>query len=313
MKTIVVSALSQFALLGALATHTGAQPPRPRLPVPVPPEGTAIHRDLAYVPNGHPRQKLDLYLPPGAAAAPQTKRPLIVYVHGGAFLGGDKNSPFLPVRLLSKGYAVASLNYRLSGDALFPAQIRDCKAAVRWLRAHAPGYGLDPARFVAWGESAGGNLAALLGTAGDVKTFDAGENLAHSSAVQGVVDHYGPTDFLQMDAHRVPGGDTHDPADSPESRLVGGPIQKNKEKVAWANPITYVTRDDPPFFIAHGDKDRAVPFHQSELLYAALKKAGVRATFLPVPGADHGFKDATPEQARQIDEATDAFLRAIRK
>jgi acetyl esterase/lipase len=206
-----------------------------------------VLRDLAYVPNGHAHQKLDIYLPPTTRET-QTKRyPLLVYVHGGAFMFGDKNSAFLPVRMLSQGYALASLDYRLSGDALFPAQIEDCKGAVRWLRAHAAQYYLDDDCFVAWGESAGGNLAALLGTTGQTKSLDVGPNLEYSSAVQGMVDYYGPTDFLQMDAHRVAGGDQHDPTSSPESRLIGGAIQENKEKVEKANPITYVSDETPPF------------------------------------------------------------------
>jgi dipeptidyl aminopeptidase/acylaminoacyl peptidase len=115
-----------------------------------------------------------------------------------------------------------------------------------------------------------------------VKQFDVGENLGVSSRVQAVVDYFGPTDFLQMDAHRLPNGMVHDPADSPESQLVGGAIQENKEKVRRANPITYVTKNAPPFLICHGDSDPLVPHHQSELLAAALKEAGVPVTFYAV-------------------------------
>ena len=147
----------------------------------------------------------------------------------------------VPVEYLSLGYAVASIGYRLSGDAIWPAQIEDCKAAVRWLRANARTYGIDPDRFAAWGASAGGHLAAMLGTAGGVKEFEVGENLNVSSRVQAVVDYFGPTDFLQMDAHRLADGQVHDPADSPESQLIGGALQQNKDKAARADPITYVT------------------------------------------------------------------------
>lgn len=308
MKTTLL-ALPLMALL-APTPDASAQPRRAKLPPPTPPKGTTVHRDLAYVPNGHAKQKLDLYLPSGAVTA-RTKRPLVIYIHGGAFKFGDKKSAFLPVRLLSKGYALASLDYRLSGDALFPAQIQDCKAAVRWLRANAARYGIDPSRFVSFGESAGGNLAALLGTAGPSKYLDVGPNLKYSSVVQGVVDLYGPTDFLQMDAHRVEGGDEHNPADSPESLLIGGALQENPDKVARANPITYVSRQSPPFFIAHGTKDSVVPFHQSEILASALKRAGRKVTLLPVLGVDHGFRGATPAQLRQIDAGADAFLKSV--
>jgi acetyl esterase/lipase len=206
----------------------------------------------------------------------------------------------VPLDYLGAGYAIASINYRLSQHALFPAQIEDCKAAVRWLRAHAAQYGLDAARFGAWGPSAGGHLVAMLGTTGNVAELDVGEHLEASSRVQAVVDYFGPTDFLQMDAHRMPKGKVHDAADSPESELVGGPIQENADRVAAANPITYVSPDAPPFLIVHGELDPLVPHHQSELLVAALKRAGVPVTFYTVVGAGHGgFTDpAVPEMTR---------------
>jgi acetyl esterase/lipase len=208
----------------------------------------------------------------------------------------------VPLDYLALGYAVASINYRLSQHARFPAQVEDCKAAVRWLRVHAREYRLDPRRVAAWGASAGGHLAAMLGTTGDTTEFDVGAHLDQPSRVQAVVDYFGPTDFLQMDAHRPPGGMIHDPADSPESELIGGPIQEHKDKAARANPITYVTRADPPFLICHGDLDPLVPHHQSELLAAALQKAGVPATFYTVRGAGHGgFKDPkVPELTREF-------------
>jgi acetyl esterase/lipase len=260
------------------------------------PEGATVHRDLAYVPGGHERQKLDLYLPKDG-----TKLPLIINIHGGAFRMGSKEQG-VPTQYVREGYAVASLNYRLSQHAVFPAQIEDCKAAVRWLRAHAQEYRLDPDRFAALGSSAGGHLAAMLGTTGDTKEFDVGTQLDQSSRVQAVVDYFGPTDLLQMDAHRLPNGQVHDPADSPESELIGGPIQQNREKTARANPITYVTRGDPPFLICHGDQDPLVPHHQSELLEAALKAAGVPVTFYTVKGAGHGrFNDPkVPELTREF-------------
>jgi acetyl esterase/lipase len=261
------------------------------------PEGTEVLRDLAYVQNGHERQKLDVYLPKAG-----TNLPLIINIHGGAFKMGSK-ADGVPVEYLTQGYAVASINYRLSQHAKFPAQIEDCKAAVRWLRAHAREYRFDSGRFAASGSSAGGHLAAMLGTTGDTTEFDVGRNLDQSSRVQAVVDYFGPTDFLQMDAHRIPNGMIHDPANSPESELIGGAIQENKEKAARANPITYVTPSDPPFLICHGDLDPLVPHHQSELLDAALKKAGVPVTFYTVKGAGHGgFKDP------KVPAMTRAFL-----
>lgn len=266
------------------------------------PEGVTAHRDLAYVSGGHERQKLDLYLPEKAEAP----LPLIIWVHGGGWETGSK-AQCQPLRqgFVARGYAVASLGYRLSGDAIFPAQIEDCKAAIRWLRAHAKDYGLNPDRFGVWGSSAGGHLVALLGTSGEVKEFDVGAQREISSRVQAVCDFFGPTDLLQMDAHALPGAHLkHDPAQSPESRLIGGAIQENKAKTARANPITYVTPDDPPFLIVHGDADPTVPYHQSQLLFAALKQAGVRVHFHTIKGAGHGQGFG----GREIEELVGGFF-----
>lgn len=240
------------------------------------------YQNVPYVAGGHERQKLDLYLPGN-----RQNTPLIIWIHGGGFQLGSKED-HVPFEYLSQGCAVASIGYRLSREALFPAQIEDCKAAVRWLRLNSDIFSLDPDRFGAWGESAGGNLAAMLGTSGDVNGFDVGENLDISSRVRAVVDYFGPIDFLQMDAHLLPGSYVHNAPDSPESILIGGPIQEMKERVAQANPVTYVTGSTPPFLIVHGDCDRLVPHHQSELLEAALKKAGVPVTLYTVKGAGHG-------------------------
>ncbi len=260
----------------------------------------AFH-DLAYVTNGHERQKLDLYLPDDGE-----NLPLLIWVHGGAFRMGSKegneHDP-VPLQYVKQGYAVASLNYRLSQHAIFPAQIEDCKAAVRWLRAHANQFRLDPNRFGAWSPSAGGHLVAMLGTTGHVAEFEVGEHLDVSSRVQCVVDYFGPTDFLQMDIQRLPDGMVHDTPDSPESALIGGPIQENQAKTTRANPITYVTADASPFLIVHGDQDPLVPYQQSVLLVNALQAAGVDVTFYTVAGAGHGrFTDP------KVPELTQAFL-----
>lgn len=241
-----------------------------------------MHRDLAYATHATARHTLDLYLPPGGG-----QRPLIIWVHGGGWRAGTKGNP-LALRLMAgEGYAVASVGYRLSNMAKFPAQIEDCKAAVRWLRAHAVEYSLDPNRFAAWGSSAGGHLVALLGTAGD--KFDIGENIGVSSRVQAVVDYFGPTDFLRMDAHALASAPfKHSAPDSPESQLIGGPIGENDLAVARANPANYATKDDPPFLIVHGDQDPLVPLHQSQFLENALRQAGVAVRLYVVKGAGHG-------------------------
>jgi acetyl esterase/lipase len=281
--------LMTAGIVGAAVSMAWGAEPKPAQPY-VP--NLVVHRDLEYVPGGHERQKLDLYLQ-RAATLKEPQRPLIVWVHGGAWLGGSKAScPAL--RFVKQGYAVASVNYRLSRHAIFPAQIEDCKAAIRWLRANAGQYHYDPNRIGVWGASAGGHLVALLGTTGNVKEFDVGPNAGVSSRVQAVCDFFGPTDFTKMS--RFPSTMKHDAPDSPESKLIGGPIQENKDKVQRANPITYATKDDPPFLIVHGDKDPLVPHNQSEILLDALKKAGVEATLYTVPGGGHGgFKDPQVE------------------
>ena len=178
---------------------------------------------------------------------------------------------------------------------------------MRWLRAHAQEHNLDVDRFGAWGGSAGGHLVALLGTAGDVPELEGEEGtLDHSSRVQAVCDFYGPSDLLRM--NDTPGTMDHDAPDSPESQLVGGPIQEHPDLVARANPITYIGPDTPPFLIVHGDQDYTVLLNQSQYLYRALRVAGVDATFHIVEGAGHGFQGVTEAQHAEIDGLVDAFF-----
>lgn len=249
---------------------------------PLLPDGTRVFRDIAYVPDGHKNQMLDLYLPEAGE-----NLPLIIYLHGGAWLGGSKNQT-PAIGFVEEGYAAASVEYRFSQHAIFPAQIEDVKTAVRWLRANADEYGIDAERFGVWGHSAGAHLAILLGVTDGVTEFEVGENLDVSSAVQVVIDNYGPTDFALMDAHRLPDGQEHNPADSPESQLVGGALQENLDAVARANPITYVSEGDAPFLVVHGDSDPVVPHNQSVILVEALEDANVPVEFYTVAGGGHG-------------------------
>jgi acetyl esterase/lipase len=254
---------------------------------------------LEYVPGGHQRQKLDLYLPEKVTRP----LPVIVWVHGGGWYEGDKDWR-RAVPLVPKGYAVANINYRLSQDAIFPAQIEDCKAAIRWLRSNAAKYTLDPDHIGAWGPSAGGHLVALLGTTGNVKELEGtGGNLDQSSRVQCVVDWFGPTDLATM-------GGQYDEPESSVARLTGGPVQKNKEKAARASPVTYVTKDAAPFLIMHGDKDDVVPLGQSVKLADALRRAGVEVKFQVYKGAGHGGRVFTsPESWRIIEDFFAKYLR----
>jgi len=268
--------LLAVSLVPFVAAH--AQAPQSRVP-----EGVKAHRDLAYAENGHERQKLDLFLPEKSGAPLQ----LLIWIHGGGWQAGSKDCcPALHSGFVERGYAVASIAYRLSGHAIFPAQIEDCKAAIRWLRAHAAEYNLDPRRFGVWGSPAGGHLVALVGTSGDMKQFDVGSNLDQSSRIQAVCDYYGPTDFTVFVT--TPGYESHATAESPEAKLIGGTVMENDYKAARVNPITYVSHDDPPFLIVHGDKDPTVPINQSQILFDALKKAGVSAHFHTIHGAGHG-------------------------
>lgn len=296
----ILPALAAMSFLVSLASSSVlAQPATNRAPgrFPLPP-GVKVLKDLEYGRGSGRPLLLDLYLP-----ANQNDRavPLLIWVHGGAWKSGSKDNPSPALRCLSEGYAVCHVGYRLSGEAKFPAQIYDCKAAVRWLRANASKYHLDADRFVAWGGSAGGHLVALLGTSAGVPDLEGDDNsLKTSSRVQAVIDWFGPT-FL--DEHE------QQPPDGPVAQLLGGPVRENRDKAAQASPLTYVSSNAPPFLIMHGDQDHTVPIRQSEVLYAALKKASADATFLPIHGAGHGFGGARPELIAPVRE----FLRRVFK
>lgn len=225
------------------------------------------HLDLAYAPTS-PFQRLDLYLPD--APPPPSGYPLVVFIHGGAWMMCDKRDVQLVPALsaLDRGYAVASLNYRLSSEAHFPAQIHDVKAAVRWLKGHAGQYRLNPNCIAAWGGSAGGHLASLLGTSNGIPGLENPDQGCSEqvAAVQAVVAWFAPTNFLMMDVHlRETGAGIadHTTPDSPESRLLGGFIADHPEDVAKANPETWIRADCPPFFLQHGKIDPIVPYQHS--------------------------------------------------
>lgn len=270
--TRVITALFAICLLPLLSFA------QPRLP-----EGFAFERDVVYAETPEKTLKLDIAYPDNENAEPL---PLVVWVHGGAWRAGSKeHTP--AYRLLHEGFAVASVSYRLSQEAIWPAQIHDCKAAIRFLRAHAKKYQLDPERIGAWGSSAGGHLVAMLGTSGDVEALEGslGWN-DRSSRVQAVVDFFGPTNFIAMTEQ--PSRMDHAAPDSPESQLIGGPVLEHPERVRSVDPFTYVSADDPPFLIVHGDEDPLVPRHQSVILAEALDKAGVEHEFVTVKDGGHG-------------------------
>jgi len=245
--------------------------------------------EIAYQQKGDSEQTLIIaYL-----ASSEGVRPAVVHFHGGGFRKGEASAKTAEW-LVRSGFVGISVNYRLSGEAIFPAAVHDCKAAIRWTRAHAEQYGIDPERIGAFGGSAGGHLAAIVGTSGgDAYLEGDGPYASFSSRVQAVAENYGPTDFLRM--NDAPGRMDHDSPTSPESAFIGGPIQENPEQVQKANPITYVDPSDPPTLIIHGRNDMSVPYNQSELLYEALQQAGVPAKLVPVENAGHGFKPEPKE------------------
>ncbi|MBL8966854.1 MAG: alpha/beta hydrolase [Spirochaetaceae bacterium] len=270
--------------------------------------------DLAYAPVSK-TQTLDIYLP-NSGKGPY---PVIITVHGGAFAFGDNRGPELAVGLkgLERGYAVVGVNYRLSGEAIFPAAIEDVKAAIRFLRANAAKYGLDPGRFALWGSSAGGNLVSLAGTSGDVADFKNPKlgNEMVSDRVQAVVDWYGPIDFTAMDGQfKASGiaGQVHDSADSFESKYLGAQITTVPALVAKTNPATYIDAKDPPFFIQHGTADATIPTRQSRDFAARLAKIiGIDKVFFEaIEGAGHGgARFETPENLSKVLDFLDGRLK----
>ncbi|GHU69909.1 alpha/beta hydrolase [Spirochaetia bacterium] len=253
---------------------------------------TRKYLDLAYATKSQ-SEKLDIYLPERGDGP----FPVIIFIHGGGFSFGDKaENQVKPYMVgLEKGYAVVSLNYRMSGEAIFPAAVQDVKAAVRFLRANAAKYKLDGKRFVAAGGSAGANLVCLICTTGDSTVFDDTSlgNAGVSSAVQAGVSWYAPVDFGKLDEQLNQNGfgpGTHGDARSFESMYLGGQLSKlTPDKIQAANPVTYVTANVPPMFIQAGRNDHQVPWQQSELL--ANKIAAVagkdRVQFEVIEKADH--------------------------
>jgi acetyl esterase/lipase len=244
--------------------------------------------------TGYRPLRLDLYLPPMA----REPVPTVVWIHGGAFMHGDRTAlpPLLEqVRIFTKlplsGFAVASVEYRLSGEAPFPAQLEDIQAAIRWLRRRHEELEIDPNRMAAWGESAGGHLAAFAGVAGRRGPARGVQGDDPPADVAAVVDWYGPTDFSLMDRQAPPDSlMRHDDPDSPEARLIGAPVQDRPDLVSRADPCRWVTAEAPPFLIMHGTHDRLVPVGQSELLAQRLREAGVAVELRCIEGADHVFE-----------------------
>ncbi len=228
--------------------------------------------------------RLNIRRPELLPAAPM---PIVIYIHGGGWMDNDRTtdrSPFLD----GCGFLTASIDYRLSHQAIFPAQLYDAKAAVRWLRAHAAEYHADGSRIGVWGHSSGAHLAALLGATGDLADLEGNVGpVGPSSRVQAVAGISTPTDFTRM-------GDWHDAPDSPEAQLIGGPIPERPEAARQASPVTYARAGLPPFLLIFGDQDEIVPPAQSRLLTDALRTAGAEAELISMPGSGHNFDASDP-------------------
>lgn len=245
-----------------------------------------VHRDLVYATIEGQQLKVDLHVP--QVESDKQKPPLLIWIHGGGWRAGSKNKS--PLRdIVADGYALASIQYRFTDKALFPAQIHDCKGAVRWLRANAETYGYDANWIAVAGSSAGGHLALLLGTSGDVADLegDVGANLDRSSLVQAVVDFFGPSDFV-LRGKTQPGRAYTEKSGS--FALLGG-LRNGKIDPHWermASPAMHVGVGDPPLLIFHGDKDETVLLDQSERIAAVYEQAGLNSELVVIQGAGHG-------------------------
>ncbi len=241
------------------------------------PDDVEVLKDIEYGQAGGVSLRLNLIRP---KEPDQQPLPVIVWIHGGGWMAGNKDDAIgLLCGFAQRGYACVSVEYRFADVAVFPAQIHDCKAAIRFLRAHAQEYGLDAQRIGAWGDSAGGHLAALLGTSGDVPELKGdGGNPEQSSRVQAVCDWYGPVGFAEAAMAQ----------DHPISVLLGGTPQSRRELARQADPITFLSADDPPILIMHGDRDELVPLQLSRGFADALSAGSVDVTLDVIRGAGHG-------------------------
>jgi acetyl esterase/lipase len=265
-------------------------------------------KDIDYVGGNNPRQKLDILVPKDHSTK---KRPLVVFIHGGGWLSGSKTDGLGVIQLLAStgDYVTATIGYRLTQEAGWPAQIFDCKAAIRFLRANADTYGIDPDHIGVMGMSAGGQLVSMLGTSGGEPSVEGtlGKFPKVSSRVQCVVNFFGPTDFLTFF-----GADTSPDkarADQMVSQLLGKEDAEIKANAKSASAVTWISKDDPPFLTAHGTKDTLVPFAQAEEIDGLLKKEGVESHLIAMQGGGHGF--ASDDLNKRIKLFLDMHLRGM--
>ncbi|MBT1703243.1 alpha/beta hydrolase [Chryseosolibacter indicus] len=270
------------------------------------PEGTAFHQNINYANDTLKKHLLDIYLPSNTKG----NTPLIIWVHGGAWMLNDKYADMGYMRntirtFIEKGYALASIDYRYSTTAAFPAQIKDCIQAVEFLYTHADKYKLDKKRFAFIGFSAGGHLASLIGLSlnNNVKEFYP-DGKKPSFQIKTVIDFYGPADLLMMSAKSNP------EEKESISTLLGSSPLKRPDLARLASPSTYVDKNDPPFFIVNGEKDESVPYQQSIMLKSYLDLAGVKNDIIIVKDAPHyGVMFDTEEVRNKLFNFLDTHLR----
>ncbi len=323
MRTILCTLILTVIIPGAIAAcaSASAPPTAPQISAPIsqspilvptvapspranlPPATRAfeptriVQHDVTYCTVDGVALKMDLYFPPKT----DKPTPAAIFIHGGAWMHGDKmHGNAIPFSdLASQGFLVAAADYRLAPRYEFPAMIQDVKCAVRFLRANATRFNLDPNRIGAWGDSAGGHLVALLGTTNAQAGFDVGEYANQSSRVQAVVDMFGPTDlnvFIPVAAPQI-------------IRAVFGPSPLSNQTATLWSPVTYVSKDDPPFLILQGELDETVPPEQSQIMYDRLKAAGVPVTLVMVKNAGHEFAPA----GGAINPSREELVRMIRE
>jgi acetyl esterase/lipase len=275
-----------------------------------------IHADQVYSHAGRTARLADVFVPSSLDAP----LPVVIWLHGGGWRFGDRRlAPDLALFAQHSSLAVVSIDYRLSDEARFPAPVEDVKTAVRWVRSVASRFGFDERNIGLWGSSAGAHLAACAALSGETE-FLTDEHPGYSSAVQAVVDGYGPTNLGRIDEHRSSvrsaGNDAESilvggvlPAGDPnsfESRLIGAPLGDAPGLVQLADPVHYVHSGSPPFLILHGLADTLIPAQQSHYLFYALEDAGCDATLVLFQNLKHGFFN-NPNLAREDVGAVSVF------
>lgn len=270
------------------------------------PNYVKIYKNIPYVENGHRKHKLDIYYPQNYKS--DKPLPLVIWVHGGGWNKLSKEDFGLHTILLEHGFAMASINYRLSRHDIFPAQIHDTKAAIRFLRKNASKYNLDPNNFGLWGSSAGGHLVALAGLTGNTKELEGNVGITDAlSKVQAVCDFFGPTDMIKIvDDLNIQNGTKHVPN---ITRLLGGTNEEKPLLAKQSSPIHYVSKDDPPFLIMQGDNDKLVPYNQSVMLHEKLEKVGVKSELIIYEGHNHSFF----KEKEELEEVVKFFKENLKK